>query len=41
MGDEEVEVGPGDVVYIPGNERHQFRAVGDEPLGFLCVVPAA
>ncbi|HEY75111.1 MAG TPA: cupin domain-containing protein [Thermoflexia bacterium] len=41
MGDEEVEVSPGDVVYIPGNEPHQFRAIGDEPLGFLCVVPAA
>ena len=30
----------GDVVYIPGNEMHQFFAAGDEPFGFLCVVPA-
>ncbi len=40
MGAEEVEVGPRDVVYVPGNELHQFRAIGDEPLGFLCVIPA-
>ena len=40
MGPEEVEVGPRDVVYVPENELHQFRAVGDEPLGFLCVIPA-
>lgn len=33
------EVGPGDVVYIPSNEQHQFESIGDEPLGFLCVVP--
>lgn len=39
LGDETVEVGPQDIVYIPGNEIHQLRAVGDEPLGFLCVVP--
>ncbi len=40
MGEEEVEVSPGDAVYIPGWELHQFSAVGDEPLGFLCVIPA-
>lgn len=40
MGAEEVEVGPRDVVYIAENELHQFRAIGDEPLGFLCVIPA-
>ncbi len=40
LGSEEVEVGPRDVVYVPGNELHQFRAIGDEPLGFLCVIPA-
>lgn len=39
LGDETVELGPGDVVYIPGNEIHQFRSLGPEPLGFLCVVP--
>jgi quercetin dioxygenase-like cupin family protein len=40
LGEEEVEVGPRDVVYVPGDEVHQFRTLGDEPLGFLCVIPA-
>lgn len=40
LGDEEHELGPGDVVYISGNEVHQFFTLGDEPFGFLCVVPA-
>lgn len=40
IGAEEANVGPGDVVYVPGGEVHQFSAAGDEPLGFLCVVPA-
>lgn len=29
----------GDVIYIPANEEHQFRVVGDDPLSFLCLVP--
>jgi quercetin dioxygenase-like cupin family protein len=40
LGDEEHEIQTGDVVYIPGNEVHQFFTVGDEPFGFLCVVAA-
>ena len=36
----EYELNAGDVVYIPGNEVHQFFASGQEPFGFLCVVPA-
>ncbi len=39
LGDETVSVGPQDIVYIPGNEVHQFRTEGSEPLGFLCIVP--
>lgn len=39
MGQEEVEVGFGDILFVPGNERHQFRNAGDEPSGFLCVIP--
>jgi quercetin dioxygenase-like cupin family protein len=39
-GGEEHELNPGDVVYIPGNEVHQFFTAGEEPFGFLCVVPA-
>jgi quercetin dioxygenase-like cupin family protein len=40
LGEEEFELGPGDVVYISGNEVHQFFALEKEPFGFLCVVPA-
>ncbi len=40
LGDEEHELHTGDVVYIAGNEMHQFFALGDDPFGFLCVVPA-
>ena len=36
----EYELNAGDVVYIPGNEVHQFFTSGQEPFGFLCVVPA-
>lgn len=31
---------PGDVVFVPANHEHQFRA-GDEGLRFLCLVPVA
>jgi len=41
LGDQWVTVGPRDVIYVPGNEVHQFRALGDESLGFLCVIPAS
>jgi len=40
LGDQEVTVGPRDVVFVPGDQVHQFRALGEEPLGFLCVIPA-
>lgn len=30
----------GDLVYVAPNDPHQFRATGDEPFGFLCVVAA-
>jgi quercetin dioxygenase-like cupin family protein len=40
LGDQEVTVGPRDVVYVPGDQAHQFRALGEQPLGFLCVIPA-
>ncbi len=36
----EYELNAGDVVYIGGNEVHQFFTSGQEPFGFLCVVPA-
>ncbi|MFT5423806.1 MAG: quercetin dioxygenase-like cupin family protein [Phycisphaerales bacterium] len=29
----------GDVLFVPAEEVHQFRATGPEPLRFLCMVP--
>ena len=40
LSDQEYELHAGDVVYIPGNEVHQFFTLGEESFGFLCVVPA-
>jgi quercetin dioxygenase-like cupin family protein len=40
LGEEVTELGCGDVVYVSPNELHQFTCVGDEPFGFLCVIPA-
>ena len=41
LGADEHDVGPGDVVYVEGDELHCFEALGGEPLGFLCVAPPA
>ena len=41
LGDDEHEVGAGDVVYVARDELHCFEALGDEPLGFICVAPPA
>jgi quercetin dioxygenase-like cupin family protein len=38
-GSEEEPVLPGDVVFIPVDEKHQFRNTGDEELVFLCLIP--
>jgi quercetin dioxygenase-like cupin family protein len=40
LGEEVFEVTFGDVVYISPDEVHQIRNTGDEPLGFLCIIPA-
>src|SRR4051794_5936363 len=40
LGEGQEIIGPGDVLYIPGNEVHQFHTEGGEPFGFLCIVPA-
>jgi quercetin dioxygenase-like cupin family protein len=40
LGDEEHVLDAGDALYISGNEVHQFFTLGEEPFGFLCVVPA-
>ena len=39
IGNEVVEVQKDDVVYIPANVPHWYRAEGDEPFEFLCMVP--
>ena len=39
LGEDEFKIGFGDVVYIPPYEVHQFKNTGDEPLGFLCIIP--
>ncbi len=35
----EHEIHEGSVVFVPGDEKHQFRNTGDEVLRFICVVP--
>lgn len=32
-------IGAGDVIYVPADEEHQFRADAGDGLRFLCVVP--
>lgn len=41
IGEDEVTVEAGDVVYIPAGVPHSYRAEGDEPFQFLCTVPNA
>lgn len=33
-------IGPGDVIYVPADQEHQFRAGEKDGLRFLCLVPA-
>lgn len=28
-----------DVVFVPGNEIHQFRNIGEQPFKFICLIP--
>ena len=39
IGDEIVKVKKDDVVFIPAGVPHWYRAEGDEPFEFICVVP--
>lgn len=39
-GQAERPFGPGDVIFIPPNELHQFRNTGAEALTLLCLIPA-
>jgi S-methyl-1-thioxylulose 5-phosphate methylthiotransferase len=38
LGFETHDVSEGDVIYVAGDELHCFEALGDAPLGFVCVV---
>ena len=39
IGDRIESIAAFDLVHVPPLTWHQFRATGDEPLGFLCLVP--
>lgn len=39
LKDRDVELKAHDAVLIESWEHHQFEQVGDEPFGFLCIVP--
>ena len=36
----EKQFGPGDVIFVPAGERHQFRNAGAEPVELLCLIPS-
>lgn len=38
LGNRVEPIAPLDCVYVAPNAVHQFRATGEEPLGFVCVV---
>jgi quercetin dioxygenase-like cupin family protein len=38
-GNEERKVKPGDAVFVPSNEKHQFRNESKKTLRFLCLIP--
>jgi quercetin dioxygenase-like cupin family protein len=39
IGDETYTVKTGDVVFIPANVPHWYKAIGEEPFVFLCMIP--
>lgn len=39
LGETWEAIGVGDAVYIEPDEVHRLEAVGDQPLGFICVIP--
>jgi quercetin dioxygenase-like cupin family protein len=38
VGREILTLGTHDIVHVPPQTWHQFRATSDDPLGFLCLV---
>ncbi len=39
QGEEWVEFGPGDVVFVPADAKHGLKNTGDGPLVVVCLVP--
>ena len=39
IGEQEYQVGQGDVVFIPEGVPHFYENIGDEPFEFLCIIP--
>ncbi len=37
----ETPLAPGDVIYVPANEMHQFQNRSDTGFEFICLVPAS
>src|SRR5664280_1856696 len=37
---QEEPINPGDVLYIPADEQHQFKNADDQPFKFMCLIPA-
>ena len=37
--DQEYSIRPGDAIFVPPNQLHQFRSSGSSHLRFLCMVP--
>ncbi len=36
----EVALKPGDVLFIPADEQHQFKNAGNQPFKFMCLIPS-
>ena len=36
----EVPLRQGDVLFIPSDEKHQFKNAGDKPFKFMCLIPS-
>ena len=35
----EIGFAPGDAIFVPPNEKHQFKNSGNKTLKFLCLIP--
>jgi quercetin dioxygenase-like cupin family protein len=38
--DNELQLEPGNAAYVPANEIHQFKNVGENTFKFLCIIPS-